>query len=507
MKVFVLALSLLLTSAAFADLSPEHDAHQSVKPVAGTASDENVPGETVAGERQLMPSDVLIAASQHFPDIVKALAQREGAAGALLSAQGAFDVVFNSKGFDRTRGYYDGAVLSGELRRPLQSMGGELFASYSISDGSFPIYEDQYYTNEAGAVKLGILFSLLRDNAIDDRRYRVNDARLNLQQADLTVLLTRIGVQHSALKAYWRWVAAGQKVQVFERLLSMAEARQVGLVTQVERGLTADIYLVENKQNITRRKTLLTIARRDFQVASNDLGFYYRGADGLPKRLDRNQLPAAIPTGDPADIDYRRAFNDPDRIARLMATHPQLQWLERARQRSEQRLALAENSALPDLDFSLGMRQPFGDVALGGPSRDEPEAVVGFSFSVPLERRQAKGDIAQAKAKLSGLSADRRRVQDQLKIELQNILQTLDAAQAVADLATLETVQLETLRAAEQRRFEQGASDFFVVNMREEALANAEVRLADALGQRQMALANLAAAAIDTERLYLNEAR
>jgi outer membrane protein TolC len=283
----------------------------------------------------------------------------------------------------------------------------------------------------------------------------------------------------------------------------MAEARQVGLVTQVERGLTADIYLVENKQNITRRKTLLTIAKRDFQLASNDLGFYYRGADGLPKILNRKQLPVAIPAGDPADTHYRAAFNDPDHIARLMATHPQLQWLERAKQRSEQALALAENSALPELDFSLGMMQPFGDVGLGGPSRDEAEAVVGFSFSVPLERRQARGDIAQAKAKLSGLSADQRRMQDQLNIELQNILQTLDAAQAVADLATLETTQLETLRAAEQRRFEQGASDFFVVNMREEALANAEVRLADALGQRQMALANLAAAAIDTERLYL----
>ena len=43
--------------------------------------------------------------------------------------------------------------------------------------------------------------------------------------------------------------------------------------------------------------------------------------------------------------------------------------------------------------------------------------------------------------------------------------------------------------------------------MREEALANAKVRLADALGQRQMALANLAAAAIDTERRYLAETR
>jgi hypothetical protein len=39
----------------------------------------------------------------------------------------------------------------------------------------------------------------------------------------------RLNVQHEALRAYWRWVAAGEEIRVFEELLEIAEARQVGL--------------------------------------------------------------------------------------------------------------------------------------------------------------------------------------------------------------------------------------------------------------------------------------
>jgi hypothetical protein len=49
------------------------------------------------------------------------------------------------------------------------------------------------------------------------------------------VLLVQLNVQHEALRAYWRWVGAGEEIRVFEELLEIAEARQIGLTREVQR--------------------------------------------------------------------------------------------------------------------------------------------------------------------------------------------------------------------------------------------------------------------------------
>ena len=52
----------------------------------------------------------------------------------------------------------------------------------------------------------------------------------------------------------------------------------------------------------------------------------------------------------------------------------------------------------------------------------------------------------------------------------------LRVAQDLLRLAELEVEQSETMRDAEVRRFASGASDFFLVNIREETAANALIR-------------------------------
>ncbi len=62
------------------------------------------------------------------------------------------------------------------------------------------------------------------------------------------------------------------------------------------------------------------------------------------------------------------------------------------------------------------------------------------------------------------------------------------------------------MAAAERRRFEAGASDFFVVNLREEQAADAQVRRLDAAFRQIVANADLAAATVDLKALGLDGA-
>lgn len=449
----------------------------------------------------LLADQVLATSAQHFPGILKSLAEQRVAIGKSLEADGAFDTVFSSESYSYLDSYYDGRVADARFKQPFREFGGNVYGGYGVSRGDFPIYKDESYTSTDGQVKVGVLFSLLRDRAIDPRRFGVRDAEIALREAELDVLLTRVGVQQRALRAYWRWVAAGRQLAVYEELLQLAIDREAGLVTQVEDGSRAEIFLTENAQTITRRRSLLLTARRDFRVAAYELSYYYRDGSGATIVPRAEQLPDDAAIDAPIVVPY-------DATAGLSATlerRPELLIIDAALERAQNKIALSENELKPRVDLNLEYSYGLGDQGEGGPSRDTEDTIVGFTVTVPLERRFARGRLAQARAKRDALQFERQRLEDQIELELRNILLDLDIARQLADLAKVEVEQAEIMRRAEEQRFEQGASDFFLVNIREEAAANARIRHFAAMREARVARANYDAATVNTEKLGIDE--
>lgn len=457
---------------------------------------------TKAEDRALTAQEVLRASAIHFPDILRSLAERRAALGDARTAEGAFDLVFSVDGFSRRTGFWDGSIIDAQARQNLRPLGATVYGGYRLSEGEFPIYEDINFTNTGGELKVGVLFSLLRDRDIDERRFNLRDTSLAAQQASLDVLLTKVGVQHKALSAYWRWVAAGHQVAVYSDLLTIAEARQSGLEEQVRRGARASIFLTENRQNITRRKILQTEARRDFLAAANALSFYYRDGQGDTALPDEERLP---PQGSLTDVMTNVDLTEASAIEAL-ARRPELNILRTGIERARQKIDLAENKLRPDLDVSLEVSRDFGAVAEGGISRDSTDTIVGLNFSVPLQRREAKGKVTRARAELEAMNQRRRALEDRIAIEIQNILLELTIAGELIVLADQEVEQADAMRVAERRRFESGASDFFLVNVREETAADARIRYLAAELQARVARANYDAATVDLDRLGISGA-
>ncbi|NRA28767.1 MAG: TolC family protein [Parvularculaceae bacterium] len=455
---------------------------------AGVAASFNV------AAADILPEQVARSAQRHYPDVLAALAGEDLAAAKRLSASGAFDTVFRSEANTRLTGFYSGDILTTEVERPLGTLGSKVYGGYRVSDGDFPIYDDYNFTNRLGEAKIGVLFSLLRNRSIDEIRLDVRQADLAIQEAEINVFLTRLGIQQKALVAYWRWVAAGRELKAYRDLLRLAEDRDSALRREVASGARAEIFLTENAQNLTRRREFVRQAERALALAANSLALYLRDDGGNTITPTSDDLPSAVP------IPQGSAEFDE---ATMLDRQPAVRLLEISEAKLKNTRALAENDLKPEFNIKLEASNDFGAIGAGGVSRDPGEVAAIATFTVPIGRRDARGRVRAAEAELSALRQRQRLTRDQIMRQLNDIIANLTAARDILRLTKQEVSLADTMRQAEAQRFRGGASDFFLVNLREEAFADARVKLARAEYSLAAAQITFNAAVIDTDSLGL----
>jgi outer membrane protein TolC len=437
--------------------------------------------------------EVLDSARQQTPQVLEAMARVRSAEGRRLSADGAFDVVFKGDTESRLGGFYDGRSLGAGVSRPFQTRGGEVYAGYRLSDGRFPIYEDERYTNELGELKVGVMFALLRDRLIDERRFALGQSDLDIELARNEQLMIAIGVQRRAMDAYGIWTATGLRLAILRDLLALAQDRQEGLERQVARGLKPTILLTENDQTVLRRQAMVVEAEQALAVAASRLSLFLRDEAGTPLVPTAARLPTALPPAPMTSADAQS----------LAAARPDLKAIDLRMQQARERLALARNTMLPRLDLVLETSRDFGNVGAGGISRSGTEPRIGLRFSVPLQQSAARGQIASTAAEIDAQMLRRRQLEEQIAVELDTIQTDIAATRRLAQLATAEQARAADLAIAERRRFELGASDLFLVQVREEAEASARIRAIETAWREIQARAEFAAATADLPALGL----
>ena len=450
------------------------------------------PAQT-ARQAPLFLGEVLESSRIHAPQVLEALARLRGAEGRLLSAQAAFDTIFSASAETRLSGFYNGRDIEAKITQPLGNLGGYAYGSYRASGGRFPTYEDERFTNQLGEIKAGAVLALMRDRLIDDRRFGRVQAETDVAVADADRLMVAIGVQTRAIQTYNNWLVAGLRLGIYQDLLKLAQNRQAGFRRQVTEGARPSILLTENEQNILRRQSLVVQSEQALAMAATALSLYLRDPDGRPLVPDAARLPDALPPPLP-----RSAVPGDLAMAR-----PDLRTIDIRMQLARARIALDRNAFLPKLDLKVEASRDLGDIGFGGRSRSGTESKVGLTFTLPLQQSAARGRIAQTNAEIDAFRQRRRFLEDQIIIDISAIDIAVTKSAQLAILARDEAERARTMAAAEQRRFTLGASDFFLVNVREEAAADAEVRRLDAAFRQIVANADLAAATADLDRLGL----
>lgn len=416
-------------------------------------------------------AEVLASSERHFPAIQAAVSETLIRRGKTVTALGAFDLAMEQEGLGWTSGFYDGLSLDSKLVKRIPDYAAKISGGYRIANDDFPVYQDELVTNSGGEFNLGVVFSLWRDRDIDSRRFNVYSARLGERDAEIELMVARLLTQRNAARAYWNWVAAGQRLGVFERLAGLAEDRMSGLKRRAAAGDVAEIFVIENQQNLLRRQALLTNARRDFRAAAISLSLYLRDRTGMPLEPDPAELPESFPPAvdDLPELDAM--------IATAIGARPELAKLEVDRQLEGERLKLARNALKPRVDLGL---KAANDLGRGSASRQGFDTIVDLTVSIPLQRRLGRGQVTEAEARIEQIDFERRLAEDRIANEVLKLANAIEAAVETVGITENEAEQALVLERAERKRFRAGASDFFVVNLREERSADALIRNLDA---------------------------
>lgn len=424
--------------------------------------------QATGASQPLLLGEVLEVSREHSPKILESVEKLRAREGKLLESQGAFDLEVQQSSMLRAAGYHDGRSVDTRLVKPLPDFGARLTAGYRVTLGEFPTYDRRLLTDDRGEFNFGLVFSLLRDRAIDERRFAVAQGEFNVSSAELEVFVNQLSVQQQAVNSYYEWVAAGLKRRIFAALVDIAEQRESALVTRVREGDLAAIFITENRQNVLRRQALLNDAEREFANAAVKLSLYYRDVHGRPLLPPGERLPDGFPPLETAILEELHGA-----LAAARAGRPEFAIVDNATSIEHKRLAIGKNRLLPRVDVELRTAQ---DLGRGPVEREDADLVFGVQVAIPLETRRGRGAVDEARANLAQLAYQRQQLEEQLVAEIQQIGNSLEAARNFALLTAQEVEQARLMESAERQLFEEGASDFFLLNLREERTADAGVR-------------------------------
>jgi outer membrane protein TolC len=412
--------------------------------------------------------DVVDSATRYYPPLLAAVADQDIAEGEVLSALGKFDLILRA-GFDTDQfGYYRNERFATRLEQPLQTWGSTVYGGWRVGEGTFAPYDGKLDTRSGGEWSSGIKLPLFRDRVIDGKRADLRKAEIGRLLARLSVNQVRLLIGLQAARAYWEWVAAAGRLKLARALLDVALSRDRFLRESVEAGQVARIEVVENARAILQRRSSVVAAERALQQAAIFLSLFLRDQAGEPVLAPADRAPVTFPDLEP--VDPARLQQD---IAEALRTRPDLARFDALQSQLDVDRRLAINDRKPAIDLFTGFTSETGQ---GVVRRGPREMKAGVLFELPFQRRVASGKLAVAEAKLKQVDQRERFMRDQIAAEVRDAGSALNAAYDQASILRDEVRVARELEDAERSRFQLGDGTLFLVNLREQATADAITR-------------------------------
>ena len=439
---------------------------------------------TEASEHPLPLEHVLESVATHHPRIDAAVERTRQADGERLASEGGFDPRIEGQVMGLTGGYYDLLRADVGVRQPTSLWGAQFYAGYRVGLGLDPEQRfPTYYPDETlsgGEVRAGVEVPLWRDGPIDATRARIQKAGHGVQAAASALYAQDFDLRVMAASAYYRWVAAGHRLRIAERLLALARRRGELLEGRHAAGAVPEFDISDNLRMVYDRSDSLVAVRRSFEAASIDLSLYLRDESSTPIIPTMSRLP-------PMDVFERTDLVDAGDVFRAVVTcHPRLRQMRAELAAVGVDVDLAENQVAPDVRAMFGVSRDIGD-----PDRDVtlPGTVVelGLRLSLPVLLRTSRGEASAARAALREKEAELRWLEDQLVASVHNAKSALDASLERVEMTSQLVSVSEAVAGGERQRFDAGASTLLAVNLREQAAADAARRYIDAVAAADIA--------------------
>ena len=145
-------------------------------------------------------------------------------------------------------------------------------------------------------------------------------------------------------------------------------------------------------------------------------------------------------------------------------------------------------ATLPRLDLKAEYSK---DSGLGSTNLEDDNTTVSLQFQVPLQYRNIKGQRDQVSANIRKVEWERQLLERQWKAELAALQKNLEVSTERRELSIQEHELAQYLENGERTRFRQGDTNVLIVNLREQASAEASLRIIETTADVLRAYASL----------------
>lgn len=271
-----------------------------------------------------------------------------------------------------------------------------------------------------------------------------------------------------AQKAYWKLVIVYHEIGIREQILSNAE--QLESVTESNFGLGAveEAELFAVKANVKERRRGLVLTRNRLDAALNDLRLQLN----LPKHID------IIPKDEPEIKDH--IFNFTKSIATALKNRRDYKVARNDVKSQDLSLQMKRNSLWPQLDFvgtikKNGLDLKFAKSIREISTEDNPEYIVGFEFSFPLENSEARAEFNQAELKKVRALVNLKKTEATIFIQVNDAVNKATTMNRAAKYQKEAMDLQESKYRAEESRFKKGRSDIDRLIRYQEDFLNAQI--------------------------------
>jgi outer membrane protein TolC len=122
-------------------------------------------------------------------------------------------------------------------------------------------------------------------------------------------------------------------------------------------------------------------------------------------------------------------------------------------------------------------------------------------MSIPLQFSEARGKINLAESKLNSIKYQTALLEDQIKVEIDQLIIKILAINEAFYLIEEEVKLTQRLQESELEKFKQGASNFFLVNLREQENASSQASLIEVYKELQNSLVDYKLAIFDNDEI------
>jgi len=337
---------------------------------------------------------------------------------------------------------------------------------------------------------------LLRNRWLFANRAPLVIARRNLQGSRATFEAQVSGIIQSVVAQYWNVVQARGNLDVARKSLDAAEATYKHDKRALELGALPPLDIYRSESQVAGRR--VSVIQSEYALKQTEDAFRQTvGADVDPffRAIDLDLTETPEPAGELRNIDVATA------LQQAMTKRPELEAARQSLANDDTSIRLSHNNLLPDLrlsgnysgnglggnQYNLNVTPPqlvstggFGDslnqlFGFGYPS-------YGFSLTLNLPIRSRSGQAALGNALVSrrrDLYTDRQ-IREQITYDVSNAVHQLEQAK-ISVAASKEAVDLaRKTMAAEQRKYELGTGQIFLVLEAQTELAAAEQSLLQA---------------------------